>query len=162
MGAGTASAAAAMFGTDRVGAQSVALPLGGPVVPRLPIPVRLYDSRVDTILPNRRKFQNGDEVSINVSAVYPDSPSGFALAVFANLTVTQTENSGYLTVVPADSSGDAPVPVHSNINWWQSEITMANSFLCGVGSEHSIVVSCHGGRTHVIVDGFGYIPYSPT
>jgi hypothetical protein len=161
VGAGAASAAAALLAGAPPTARA-ADPLGGPVVPRLPLPVRLYDSRIDTILPNRRKFQNGDEVSINVSAVFADSPSGFALAVFANLTITQTEGEGYLRVVPADYSNNPPVAAHSNINWWQSGITMANSFVSPVGSENSIVVSCFGGKTHVVIDGFAYIPFPVT
>jgi hypothetical protein len=158
-GVGAVSAAAVLLGG--AGAAQAA-PLSGPVVPRLPLPVRLYDSRTDTILPNSRKFQDGDAVSVNVGALYADSPSGFALAVFCNLTVTQTEGQGFLRVVPANYSDDPPVPVHSNINWWQSGITMANSFVSPVGSEHSIEISCHGGKTHVVLDGFAYIPFAAT
>ncbi len=132
--------------------------LGGQVVPHLPLPIRLFDSRTSTILPNSRKFQDGDAVSIAVSALYDVSDSEFALAVFCNLTITETEGQGFLRVVPADYSDTPPVAEHSNINWWQGGITMANSFVSPVGSEHSIVVSCHGGRTHVVIDGFAYIP----
>lgn len=157
--AGATSAATLLF----AGAPSAqAAPLGGVVVPRLPLPVRLYDSRTDTILPNSRKFQNGDAVSIGVGALYDDLPSGMALAVFCNLTITETEGSGFLRVVPADYSDNPPVAEHSNINWWQSGITMANSFISPVGSENSIIVSCHGGRTHVVIDGFASIPFPPT
>jgi hypothetical protein len=158
-GAGTASATAVLLGSAPAIAQPAALPPGGQVVPILP--VRIFDSRTDTtLLPffGRRKFQDGDSFAIGVAGAYAGSPSGYAVAIFGNLTITETEGAGYLVMAPANYSGEGPAPVHSNINWWQSGITIANSFLCGVGSEHSIVVGCRGGRTHVIIDAFGYIP----
>lgn len=159
-GAGTASASAALLGSSPAIAQSAALPPGGQVVPIFP--VRIYDSRTDTtLLPffGRRKFESGDSFAIGVADAYASSPSGYAIAILGNVTVTETEGSGYLVVWPGDATGEGPAPVHSNINWWQSGITMANSFLCKVGAENSIVVGCRGGgRTHVVIDAFGYIP----
>ena len=156
VGVGTASAAMAVARATPAAAQVPGEQLGGPTVAIFPI--RLYDSRIDEILPGRRKFQPGDAVAVHVSPAYPDSPSGFALALFGNLTVTETEGAGFLSVAPDDLSGQGPAPVHSNINWWQSGITTANSFLSQIGGEHGIVIRCSGGRTHVVVDAFGYIP----
>lgn len=152
-GAGTASASAVLLGPHPASAS--ARPAGEVVAI---FPVRVYDSRTDTSILDRRKFRDGDAVSINVAAAYEASPSGYASAIFGNVTITETEGSGYLTIQGADYSGEGPTAVHSNINWWQSGITMANSFLSQVGAEHSIVVSCRGGRTHVVVDVFGYVP----
>jgi hypothetical protein len=156
VGAGTVSAAAALHGVSPAVAAGPPLPLAGPVVPIFPI--RLYDSRTDTAILGGRKLQHGDAVSVNVGQAYAQSPSGYAAAVFGNLTITDTEGSGYLTVVPSDYSDEPPVPVHSNINWWTSGVIMANSFLSLVGAEHSIDIRCSVGRTHVVIDAFGFIP----
>jgi hypothetical protein len=85
----------------------------------------------------------------------------FLLAAFVNVTITQTEGSGFLVVTGADSSGERPFPEASNINWAQSDQTIANVALTSVGSEFGIEVFCQGnGRTHVIVDVQGYVPFT--
>ncbi len=78
------------------------------------------------------------------------------------MTVTGTENAGFLTVFPSDLSGTRPIPATSNVNWWGSGLTLANSTLTAVGGETYIVIRCSGsGGTHVIVDLQGYIPFVP-
>jgi hypothetical protein len=95
-------------------------------------------------------------VAVNVGAAYPD----FALAVFANITITQTEGGGFLTVWGGDASDTLDVPATSNVNWTTGGQTVANLALTTVGQENSIEVVCGGaGRTHVIVDVQGYVPF---
>jgi len=53
-----------------------------------------------------------------------------------------------------------PLPETSNINWWTSGLTLANLTLSTVGGENALEVHCEGnGRTHVIVDVQGYVPF---
>jgi hypothetical protein len=130
-------------------------PPSGPVV-ALVTPVRVYDSRTDPILPGRRKLQSGDSVIVTV-AVF----EGFATAVFLNVTITQTEGAGYLVLFASDPSGERPLPSTSNINWSATGMTLANFAVSAVGAENGVVVHCDGGgRTHVIVDVYGYVPFA--
>ena len=118
---------------------------------------RVFDSREPGFLGG--KLAAGEGRTINVSVW----PAGFATAVFLNLTVTETEGAGFLRVHPADESGEPAVQVHSNINWSSAGVTLANLVLTQVGQENSVVVECRGvGRTHVVLDVFGYVPYEPS
>jgi hypothetical protein len=126
---------------------------------------RVYDSR-ESPGPfnfNGRKLQPGDAPNISVG---PAVGGGATLAVFLNVTVTETESSGFLTLVPTDLSGERPLPFTSNINWWEDGQTIGNASLVAVGGENSIEVHVRGGsagrppRAHVIIDVQGYVPYS--
>jgi len=131
------------------------MPPSGPVV-ALATPVRVYDSRTDPILPGRRKLQSGDSVIVTVFGF-----EGFATAVFLNVTITQTEAAGYLVVFASDPSGERPLPSTSTINWSTSGVTLANFAVSAVGAENGVVVHCDGGgRTHVVVDVYGYVPFT--
>ncbi|MFD5144702.1 PKD domain-containing protein [Streptomyces sp. NPDC058401] len=81
-------------------------------------------------------------------------PAG-ATAVALNLTVTNPENFGHLTVYP--SGGEAPTTSNLNFNPGQ---TVANSVIVPVGTDGKIKI-LNGGWTpaDVIVDVVGY--YSP-
>ena len=128
----------------------------GPLVTLL-TPVRAYDSRVDPILPGRRKLRSGEAVAVSVG---PALDGGFALSVFLNVTITETEGAGYLVVYGSDLSGERPIPSTSTINWWMSGMTLANLALSTVGGENSVAVRCDGGgRTHVVIDVYGYVPF---
>lgn len=121
-------------------------------------PQRLYDSRTDMTPLNGAKLQAGGSVIVTASA----GETGIIQAAFVNVTVTQTEGGGFLQVFGADSSGERPAPVHSNINWFRSGETIANMALTTVGSENGIEIACGGnGSTHVVVDLMGYIPFPP-
>ena len=131
-------------------------PPSGPLVTLL-TPQRLYDSRSDVGLLGGAKLAAGGSVIVTVAVPNEDR---FLLAAFLNITITQTENSGFLVVTGADSSGERPFPEASNINWAQSGETIANVALTSVGSEFGVEVFCEGnGRTHVIVDVQGYVPF---
>ena len=132
-------------------------PPSGPLVTLL-TPVRLYDSRSDAVPLGGAKLATGGSVIVTVSVPNEDR---FLLAVFVNVTITQTEGSGFLVVTGADSSGDRPFPQASNINWAQSGQTIANVALTSVGSEFGVEVFARGdGRTHLIVDVQGYVPFT--
>ena len=126
-------------------------------------PARVYDSRNPGELLGGRKHQPGDVPAISVGLAIG---GGYVLAVFLNITVTETESAGYLTVLPEDCSGERPVPLTSNINWWQTGQTIGNAGLVAVGCENSLAIRIRGGtagappRAHVILDVQGYVPYS--
>jgi hypothetical protein len=151
------------------GTAAVALPLTVPTramaasssgqLKTLLSPVRVFDSRQPGSVLGGAKFQPGDVVAVTVSAAYQDGDT-FASAVFANVTITQTEGAGFLAIRGDDLSGTLPPPSTSNINWDSSGVTLANLALSTVGGEHAIAVHCGGsGRTHVIVDVQGYVPF---
>ncbi|MGH9133921.1 MAG: hypothetical protein ACRDZZ_08305 [Ilumatobacteraceae bacterium] len=137
------------------GRVQAATPIAGSLVTLL-TPIRVFDSRQPVAPLNGSKLEAGQSVAVTVSAAF----EGLALAVFANVTITQTENSGFLVVNGADESGELPVPETSNVNWTTNDQTLANLVLTTVGGESAIEVRCEGnGRTHVIVDVQGYVPF---
>lgn len=149
------------------GTAAVALPLALPTrasaaassgqLKTLIDPVRVFDSREASSVLGGAKFAPGNVVAVAVSGAY----DGFdvASAVFVNLTVTQTEGTGFLSVRGEDLSGLLPPPTTSNINWSATGLTLANLTLSTVGGENSIEIHCSGGRAHVIVDVQGYVPF---
>jgi hypothetical protein len=138
-------------------AAAAAQVVGGPLVTLLS-PVRVFDSREASSVLGGAKFAAGDAVAVNVGPF----ESGFALSVFVNVTITETEGAGFLTVWPGDASDTVDPPTTSNINWTGPGMTLANLALSQVGQENSIEVRCGGaGRTHVIVDFQGYVPFEP-
>ena len=133
-----------------------AAPPGGPLVTLL-TPIRLYDSRVDTVPLGGAKLATGNTVTVTVTV--PDE-SRFLLAAFLNITITETEGAGFLRVTGTDSSGERPTPATSNINWSRNHQTLANLALTSVGSEFGVDIFAAGdGRTHVVVDLQGYVPF---
>jgi hypothetical protein len=136
--------------------RSAAADSTGPLVV-LTTPFRLYDSRTDAVPLGGAKLASGNFVIVTAAGF---GANGFVVAAMLNVTVTQTEGSGFLRVNGADSSGERPVPKTSNINWFATNQTLANQVLTTVGSENGIDVFCGGGgRTHVVVDIMGYIPF---
>jgi hypothetical protein len=151
---GTAAVAMPLVGPSRVSAAA-----NGGQLKTLISPVRVFDSRDPGSVLGGAKFDVGDIVAVTVSAAYEGDD--FATAVFANITITQTEGAGYLAVRGEDLSGTLPPPTTSNINWSTGGQTLANLALSSVGGEHAIEVHCSGaGRTHVIVDVQGYFPFT--
>jgi hypothetical protein len=128
----------------------------GPLVV-LTTPVRLYDSRTDAVPLGGAKLSSGNSVNVTAAGF---GASGFLVAAYINVTVTQTEASGFLRVNGSDLSGERPVPNTSNVNWFANNQTLANLALTTVGGENGIEMFCGGGgRTHVVVDIMGYIPF---
>jgi hypothetical protein len=133
-----------------------AAPPSGPLITLL-TPRRIYDSRTDTVLLGGAKLAAGKTIIVSVSV--PDE-NRFLIAAFLNVTVTGTEGAGFLRVSGSDSSGERPIPATSNINWSQDGQTLANLVLTTVGSEAGVdIFAGGGGRTHVVVDVQGYVPF---
>ncbi len=150
---GAAAVAAPIAGRPALAATPT--PIAGQLVTLLS-PIRVFDSRQTTSVLGGRAFRPGDSVAVNVGAAYPE----FALAVFVNVTITQTVGGGFLTVWGGDASGELDTPGTSNVNWTTGGQTLANLALTTVGQENSIEVVCGGtGSTHVIVDVQGYVPF---
>jgi hypothetical protein len=139
----------------RTGLASAAQPSGPLII--LLTPLRVYDSRTDTVLLHGAKLVTGNAITVAISV--PDE-TRFLMAAFLNVTITETEGAGFLRVSGTDSSGERPVPITSNINWSQNGQTLANLVLTSVGSESGVdVFAGGGGRTHVVVDVQGYVPF---
>ena len=76
-----------------------------------------------------------------------------AKSALVNLTITNTEGSGFLGLFPSRTSW----PGTSSINWSGPNQIVANSVTVAVSPEGSIDIFCGGGgRTHVVVDLLGY------
>ncbi|HWL43917.1 MAG TPA: hypothetical protein VNQ73_13325 [Ilumatobacter sp.] len=156
LAAGGAAMAAPLAAGSTGTATSRALPTGS--LKTLVTPVRVFDTRApDNFF--GRKLGPGDAVAVAVSGAYAGDDA--ASAVFVNVTITGTEGAGYLAVTAEDLSGEQPLPTTSNINWSSNDLTLANLALTAVGDEHSITIWCRGsGRTHVVVDVQGYVPFA--
>ena len=79
-------------------------------------------------------------------------PAG-ATAVSANVTITQTSGSGYLTVNPG---GNTTIGA-STINWSSSNQDIANGIILTLDASRQLtIVGGGGGSTHFIIDVNGY------
>jgi len=68
-----------------------------------------------------------------------------------NVTVTETESNGYLTVFPCG----APIPTASNLNYGKDE-TIANTVIAELGDDGNVCVFTPVGL-HLVVDVAGYL-----
>ncbi len=78
-------------------------------------------------------------------------PGAGATAVVMNLTVTEPEAPGHVTISPTGVA----TPDTSNVNFYASD-TVPNLAICKLGRGGKITVSGAGGARHVIADVFGY------
>ncbi len=114
-------------------------------------PTRLVDTR-----PGSGYLDAGETLGpqsvMNVQVAGADGipPSG-ALAVVANVTVTDTTSAGYLAVYP---SGLA-LPATSNLNWAKGQ-TVANRVIVPIGANGEVTLANQLGNADVIVDIDGY------
>ena len=114
-------------------------------------PQRVVDSRNGTGT-TTGKISGGQTRTISLANIFI---SGVSLTAIVNLTLTQTENSGYLTVWQSDLTR----PGISNINWFGTGQALGNLAVVGLRSNPvSFNVYCGGlsGRTHFLVDLVGY------
>jgi hypothetical protein len=112
-------------------------------------PLRIYDSRVSD-----GKLAAGQVRTISAPSLI--NLSGSALV---NLTIDQTEVSGYLTAWASVGENGSPAPETSNINWTTDNQTLANLVVVKLAGEHGDEFNIRAdgnGRTHVIVDLLGY------
>lgn len=107
-------------------------------------PFRLLDSRVAGT-----KYATGATAVVNV----PDLSTEHGVIV--NVTITETEGSGFVRV--ADKVV-IPAPT-STLNWSTANQTLANLAIVRTlgGSDHLTLQFAGEGKTHLVVDVIGYI-----
>jgi len=130
------------------------LRLGNPVVYQSFTPCRVVDTR------NSPGDFGGPKLFASGTRNFNLVPSGGgcgdtlpagAKALAINVTITDTENTGFLTIWP----GGQAQPNASVINWTTSGTTIANAIIVPVGADGSINVFSSQG-THLILDISGY------
>lgn len=123
-------------------------------------PVRVYDSRSNLPTPGKISGAESRVISIkdgrdqNTGAVTAaDAVPAGATAIAFNITVTQTETSGYLSAVP----GDAATESGSVINWFGTNQDLANGLIGKVDASRQLkIFGGGGGKTHFVIDVSGY------
>jgi subtilisin family serine protease len=115
----------------------------GAVVPVTPM--RLWDTRQNGVI--------GAGKDLNVQVAGTAGVPADATGVFLNVTVTEPQGDGYLTVYP---SGENP-PATSNLNF-TTNLTVPNMVLVKVGANGFISIrNADPGTAHIVVDLQGYI-----
>lgn len=117
-------------------------------------PARIVDTRpgrrtVDQEHAGHGKFVNSYDVRINGRGGVPAACVG---AVILNVTATEPNGAGHLTVYPAGTSR----PTASNVNYSAGQ-TVANAVVSEVSTDGWITISSSV-STHMIVDVTGWIP----
>jgi hypothetical protein len=110
-------------------------------------PLRIADTRSD----GTGKVSTGSSFDTFVPGLIGQGVVGAVL----NLTITETEGSGFL-VATADNEA-FPNPT-SNVNWSTSGLTLANLAVIPATGTRGISIKAGGaGRTHVVVDLVGLL-----
>jgi cell wall-associated NlpC family hydrolase len=109
------------------------------------VPTRIADTRTA-----KHKLAAG-EVLVVQPTVARDVPATGVEAVALNVTATEPERSGYLTVYPCDQ----PQPVASNVNYVAAHDT-ADGAIVGVSAGDGSVCVFSSAPTHVVVDINGW------
>jgi hypothetical protein len=104
--------------------------------------VRLLDTRLQ-----------GGKLKANEERVVALGVPPTAQAAVINLTVTGTENAGFVAVFPADSAW----PGNSSINWSASDENVANLVITATDAAGGIRLRGSVNRTHVVIDVQGYL-----
>jgi hypothetical protein len=94
----------------------------------------------------------GGKLNASEERIVPTGVPGVAAAAVLNLTITETENAGFLAVFAANVAW----PGNSSINWSASGQNVANGVVTAV--DPSGQVKIHGGvsPTHVVIDVQGF------
>ena len=130
----------------------------GPVVVLIE-PIRVFDSRTAPPGLGGGKLVSGNSNGVSVGVLVERGFVENPVAVFVNVTITETEGAGFLVVRASDLVGNRPLPATSNINWSTNGQTLANLVVTTVGGENTLQVHAGGnGRTHYILDVQGFIP----
>ena len=106
-------------------------------------PRRVLDSRTAGI-----KLEAGAELAVKVTGI--GGVPSTATAVVLNVTATDPDADGYLTVYPAG----VPLPLASNVNDDAGQ-TIPNVVVSGVSADGRINIFAYR-RTHVVVDVAGW------
>ncbi|WP_406203321.1 right-handed parallel beta-helix repeat-containing protein [Kitasatospora sp. NBC_01560] len=113
-------------------------------------PTRLLDTREAIGVPGKTAVPAGGTVDLQVAGV-AGVPAEGVTAVTLNVTVTDTQQAGFLTVYP---HGDA-LPDASNLNWTAGR-TIPNLVTVPVKDGKVSFRNASGGTTHVVADLAGY------
>jgi hypothetical protein len=109
------------------------------------VPTRIADTRTA-----KRKLTAGQVLVVQPTAAH-DVPATGVNAVALNVTATEPERAGYLTVYPCDQ----PQPVASNVNYVAGHDT-ADAAVVGVAATNGSVCVYSSATTHVVVDINGW------
>lgn len=119
-------------------------------------PTRVYDSRLaggQLIGGQNRVVSVANGIDLGTGAVNaPDLVPVGATAIAYNLTVTDTQGSGYLQVAPGDTTGITS----SSINWSTAGQTIANGLVVKVDGSRQVNATVGAGATQFIIDVLGY------
>ena len=118
-------------------------------------PVRVVDTRssgrdgnqITTRIGNPDSY--GPPLRINTASI-PGVPSSGVNAVILNVTATDTLDAGFITATPCGT-----LPNVSSVNFNAGD-TSPNAVIVPVSTSGDICFHAHG-RTHLIIDAFGYI-----
>jgi cell wall-associated NlpC family hydrolase len=102
-------------------------------------PVRVADTR-----------QGGGKVGAGQALVINPAPGTGARAVALNVTATEPDRAGFLTVYPCD----APLPVASNVNY-TAGASVADAAVVGLAADGTVCVFTSA-ASHVVVDLNGW------
>lgn len=112
-------------------------------------PARLFDTRSGAGA-RRGKLAHLETMDVQV-ANKAGVPKNGASAVVLNLTVTEPDAPGFVSVAPAGGSA----PDTSNVNFFAND-TVPNLAICKLGTGGKVTISGAGGNRHVLADVFGY------
>jgi hypothetical protein len=148
------------FGAGEIESAPVHTEATANVYAPLPTPVRILDTRSATgrkyiVNPSGNLNSAGQLEAGKTIYISLDSEVFFAETVLANVTVTDTEAAGFLTIW----SGAAALPITSSINYLSGQ-TLSNFVACTV-AEHSTTENAIAiyskETTHVLLDLAGFI-----
>ncbi len=94
---------------------------------------------------------------INVDATAPATVPDDAWAIAVNVTVTEPDTAGFLTVVPGDAAftDSRGQPLASNLNF-AADQTVPNLVVVGVFGDRMLSTQVNVGSAHVVMDVVGY------
>jgi hypothetical protein len=112
-------------------------------------PARLFDTRSGA---GARSGKLGHLEPLDVQvAGKAGVPASGASAVVMNVTVTEPEAPGFVSVSPTG----AAAPDTSNVNFFAND-TVPNLTICKLGTGGKVTINGAGGARHVLADVFGY------
>jgi alpha-tubulin suppressor-like RCC1 family protein len=111
-----------------------------------PTPTRIYDTRPATLVTHTGgKPAAGEVLVVPIRGAAPVPATGVG-AVVVNVTVTETEQAGFLTVWPEGTQ-----PLASNVNYDRSGQTIANQVIVPIGADGAIRLFTLS-STHIVLD----------
>lgn len=115
------------------------------------VPTRILDTRSGVGAPAGKVAARADlEIEVTDLAGVPSTGVG---AVVLNLTATQSEGGGYLTVWPTGAAR----PKASSLNMSRGD-SVANAVVAKVGRDGRVSIHNGGSATHVLADVTGWFP----